>query len=102
MLTVDLCRGPRPTRIPGACRQTVCGGGAPSIGSTLSVMPANGWKIATGLPPVEGQPNAFRAENFDILYDSPFEVSNFKEIKFEVRGVPHRIVIDGEGNYDPQ
>jgi predicted metalloprotease with PDZ domain len=74
--------------------------GAISRPSTLRVMPANGWKIATGLPPVEGQANTFRAENFDILYDSPFEVSNFKEIKFEVRGVPHRIVIDGEGNYD--
>ena len=76
--------------------------GAINQPSTLHVMPANGWKIATGLPPLEGQPNAFRAENFDILYDSPFEVSNFKEIKFEVRGVPHRIVIDGEGNYDPE
>jgi predicted metalloprotease with PDZ domain len=70
--------------------------------STLRVVPANGWKIATGLPPVEGSPNTFRAENFDILYDSPFEVSDFKEIKFELRGVPHRIVIDGEGNYDPE
>ncbi len=70
--------------------------------STLHVNPANGWKIATGLPAVEGQPNTFRAENFDILYDSPFEVSNFKQIDFTVRGVPHRIVIDGEGNYDPE
>jgi predicted metalloprotease with PDZ domain len=70
--------------------------------STVRVVPANDWKIATGLPPVAGQPNTFRAENFDILYDSPFEVSDFKEIKFEVRGVPHRIVIDGEGNYDPE
>lgn len=76
--------------------------GAIARPSTLRVVPVNGWKIATGLPPVEGQTNTFRAENFDILYDSPFEVSNFKEIKFEVRGVPHRIVIDGEGNYDPE
>jgi predicted metalloprotease with PDZ domain len=69
--------------------------------STVRVNPPAGWKVATGLPPVAGQANTFRAENFDILYDSPFEVSDFKEIKFEVRGVPHRIVIDGEGNYDP-
>jgi len=68
--------------------------------STLRVVPAPGWKIATGLPPIAGTPNAFRAENFDILYDSPVEVSNFKELDFQVRGVPHRIVIDGEGNYD--
>src|SRR5258708_8122893 len=69
--------------------------------STLRVVPQSGWKIATGLPEAKGQPNTFRAENFDILYDSPVEVSNFKQIDFEVRGVPHRIVIDGEGNYDP-
>jgi predicted metalloprotease with PDZ domain len=63
-------------------------------------VPFGNWKIATGLPAVENQTNTFRAENFDILYDSPFEVANFKEITFEVRGVPHRLVIDGEGNYD--
>lgn len=69
--------------------------------STLRVVPRSGWKVATGLPEVAGQPNTFHAENFDILYDSPVEVSNFKEMKFLVRNVPHRIVIDGEGNYDP-
>src|SRR5256885_2519260 len=68
--------------------------------ATVRVVPYGNWKVATGLPPVSGQANTFRAENFDILYDSPFEVSNFKQIDFTVRGVPHRIVIDGEGNYD--
>jgi predicted metalloprotease with PDZ domain len=67
----------------------------------IHVNPAPGWKVATGLPPVPGENNTFQAENFDILYDSPFEVSDFKQIDFTVRGVPHRIVIDGEGNYDP-
>jgi predicted metalloprotease with PDZ domain len=86
--------------------------------STVTVIAPEGWKVATGLPAatvnaitrgantsvstVINQPNTFRAENFDILYDSPFEVGTFKEIKFEVRGVLHRIVIDGEGNYDPE
>jgi predicted metalloprotease with PDZ domain len=69
--------------------------------STLLVVPQTGWKVATGLPEVSGQPNTFRAENFDILYDSPVEVSSFKELDFQVRGVAHRIVIDGEGNYEP-
>ena len=73
-----------------------------SAPSTLRILHAPGWKVATGLPPVAGQPNTFRAENFDILYDSPVECSNFKQIDFIVRGVPHRIVIDGEGNYDPE
>ncbi len=71
--------------------------GAPS---TVTVRPFGNWKIATGLPKVPGSNNAFRAENFDILYDSPFEVSDFKEISFSVRGKPHRIVVTGEGNYD--
>jgi predicted metalloprotease with PDZ domain len=70
--------------------------------STLRINPAPGWKIATGLPAVAGQANTFRAENFDILYDSPVEVSDFKQIAFQVNGVSHRIVIDGPGNYDPE
>ena len=63
-------------------------------------MPHGDWKVATGLPRVAGRDNTFRAENFDILYDSPFEVSNFKEINFTVQGKPHRYVVTGEGNYD--
>jgi predicted metalloprotease with PDZ domain len=70
--------------------------------STLKVEPFGDWKIATGLPAVTGTPNTFRAENFDVLYDSPFLVSNFKTLSFEVKGLPHRIVIDGEGNYDAE
>ena len=68
--------------------------------STLRIVPRAGWKIATGLPPIADRANTFRAENFDILYDSPVELSDFKEIDFTVRGVAHRIVIDGDGNYD--
>ncbi|HEX7295706.1 MAG TPA: PDZ domain-containing protein [Pyrinomonadaceae bacterium] len=68
--------------------------------STVRVLAPDVWKVATGLPAVLGQKNTFRAENFDILYDSPFEVSNFKTLIFNVKGVAHRIVIDGEGNYD--
>ena len=70
--------------------------------STLHVLAPQPWKVATGLPSAPGQKNTFRADNFDILYDSPVEVSNFKTLSFEVKGVPHRIVIDGEGNYDPE
>jgi len=71
--------------------------GAPS---QVTVRPFGKWKVATGLPPVTGRENIFKAENFDVLYDSPFEVSDFVETTFTVRGVPHRIVITGEGNYD--
>jgi predicted metalloprotease with PDZ domain len=70
--------------------------------STVKVVPFKDWKIATGLPKAEGSENTFRAENFDVLYDSPFEVGNFKEIAFTVQGKPHRYVVEGEGNYDLQ
>ncbi len=68
--------------------------------STLKVNPYKDWRIATGLPKVEGQTNVYRAENFDILYDSPFEVGNFHDISFTVEGKPHHFVVEGEGNYD--
>ena len=70
--------------------------------STVRVVPFGNWKIATGLPAVAGQRDAFRAESFDALYDSPFLVSDFRVLSFDVRNVPHRVVIDGEGNYDPE
>src|SRR6185295_16679819 len=70
--------------------------------STVHVLAPDVWKVATGLPAVLGQKNTFHAENFDVLYDSPFEASKFKTLVFNVKGVPHRIVIDGEGNYDPE
>jgi predicted metalloprotease with PDZ domain len=69
--------------------------------STLQVLAPQPWRVATGLPSAPGPRNTFRAENFDVLYDSPVEVSSFKTLSFDVKGVPHRIVIDGEGNYDP-
>lgn len=70
--------------------------------STLRVVPFGDWKVATGLPAVAGKPNTFSAENFDVLYDSPVEVGKFKTVSFEVRNVPHRIVIEGDGNYDAE
>ena len=66
--------------------------------STVVVNAYRNWKIATGLPPAGT--NTFRAPNYDVLYDSPFEVSDFKEVTFTVEGKPHRVVFSGEGNYD--
>lgn len=67
--------------------------------STVEVRPYANWKIATGLPKA-GTGNVYRAPNFDVLFDSPFEVSNFAETTFSVRGKQHRVVMSGEGNYD--
>ncbi len=79
--------------------------------STLTVRPYGNWKIATGLPLASktstalnelqaGAAQTFRAANYDILYDSPFLLSDFKSFEFTTLGKPHRFVIDGEGNYD--
>jgi predicted metalloprotease with PDZ domain len=68
----------------------------------LRVVAPKGWRVATALPPVAGETDTFLAENFDVLYDSPVEVGTFKTLEFETRGAAHRIVIDGEGNYDPE
>ena len=76
--------------------------GALGAPSTLRVEPFGDWKIATGLPSVQGAANTFRAENFDVLYDSPFLASSFRVLSFDVAGVPHRVVVDGEGRYDAE
>jgi len=71
-----------------------------NVPSTVTVKPYGNWKVATGLPPVADRPNTFRAPNVDVLFDSPFEVSDFTEVAFTVEGKPHRIVFSGDGNYD--
>ncbi len=70
------------------------------VPSTVAVKPFGSWKVATGLPPVAGAENTFRASDYDVLYDSPFEVSDFREVNFTVEGKPHRVVFSGDGNYD--
>lgn len=74
-----------------------------SAPSSVTVKPYGNWKIATGLDEVSagaGEIRTYRAENFDILYDSPFEVSDFVEKKFTAQGKPHRYIFSGSGNYD--
>jgi len=68
--------------------------------STVEVSPFGNWKVATGLPAVSGKKNTFRASSFDILFDSPFEVSDFAEKEFTVKGKLHRYIVTGKGNYD--
>jgi len=46
--------------------------------------------VATGLEPVAGKKNFYKAQDFDILFDSPILIGNLEELKpFTVRGVPH-------------
>jgi len=64
----------------------------------VAVEAPEGWRISTGLPLVGD--DTFRAADLDHLLDSPFEVGAHEVLRFEVEGVPHRIAIHGEGNFD--
>ncbi|MGV3509248.1 MAG: M61 family metallopeptidase [Sphingobacteriaceae bacterium] len=69
--------------------------------STVTIKPYKGWsKISTGLDPVKGKTNTFFAPDYDILYDSPFEVGNHDTFEFEASGVKHEVAMYGGGNYN--
>jgi len=57
-------------------------------------------RVATGLDPVEGKPNTFRAPDFDVLYDCPILMGNQEILSFEVKGIPHIFAADGFGALD--
>lgn len=69
--------------------------------SVITIKPYTNWKkISTGLEPVKGKLNTYYAPNFDVLYDSPFEVGNHDIFEFEAAGVKHEVAMYGGGNYD--
>ncbi|WP_237487904.1 M61 family metallopeptidase [Hufsiella arboris] len=68
---------------------------------TVHVAPFKGWeKISTGLELVRGKQNTYYAPDFDILYDSPFEIGNQDIFHFTASGVDHEVAMYGGGNYD--
>jgi predicted metalloprotease with PDZ domain len=59
------------------------------------------WQVATALPTVPGKAHTYRAENFDHLVDSPFEIGLHSRWNFEVLGIPHAWVVWGKGTLQP-
>ncbi len=60
----------------------------------------NEWKdIALALP-TNGSQWKRTAENYDILVDSPVAIGNHDTYEFTAQGIPHKIAMIGEGNYD--
>lgn len=58
--------------------------------SLVKIIPhASFEKVSVALPEVSK--NAFEAENYDLLVDSPFEIGNHEILEFEALGVKHRI-----------
>jgi predicted metalloprotease with PDZ domain len=60
-------------------------------------LPAN-WKTSiTGMPDApDGEPNHYLAPDYDTLVDSPILAGNPAIYKFEVEGIPHFLVNEGE------
>lgn len=65
-------------------------------------LPTYWTKISTGLAPVEGQAHRYYAPDFDILFDSPFEIGNQDTWKFEAEGIPHEMAMVGTGSYNKE
>jgi len=62
---------------------------------TVTFQTPAGWtQIGTGLDPVKGRPRTYYAPNFDILYDCPVLLGNQEVRSFEVKGIPHRVVLE--------
>jgi predicted metalloprotease with PDZ domain len=53
----------------------------------------NAWHIAT---PLKSSDDAYTAENYDRLVDSPFEAGAFQETDFDESGAHFRIIIDAD------
>lgn len=71
--------------------------------STITIKPYKDWaKISTGLELLGSSTNTFVAPDFDILYDSPFEIGNQDIFGFDAVGVKHEVAMYGGGNYDPE
>lgn len=64
--------------------------------------PAPVWRVATGLTPWQLDEHGFgtySASSFAELVDAPVEMGPFWSAQFEVRGIPHRLVVSGAGQW---
>ncbi len=66
----------------------------------VSLKKPAGWTISTGLDPDHINPGWYKALNYDILIDSPFEIGTQSIISFEVDEKPHQVAVYGHGNED--
>lgn len=67
----------------------------------LTINPYEGWKnVEVALPQTKTDGHVFTCENYDLLADSPIALGNFDITEYTSGGVPHKVVMIGEGNYD--
>lgn len=66
-----------------------------SLPLSLCIVRPDGWDTATSLPVMPEAPGWYRAENFDQLVDSPVQLGHLVRHNFDVKGVPHAVVVGG-------
>lgn len=67
----------------------------------LKINPLDEWKnVEVALPQTKAPGYVYTCTNYDLLADSPIAVGNFDSDTYETKGVPHKIVMIGEGNYN--
>lgn len=72
-----------------------------NLASSVTIKLYKNWtKISTGLEMAGSKANTFNAPDFDVLYDSPFEIGNQDIFEFNAAGVKHEVAMYGGGNYD--
>src|SRR5688500_13859178 len=59
-------------------------------------LPAAWQRVETALPPIAGSANAFRAEDFDTLVDSPIIIGNPVTREFTIDGKKHVVLFEGD------
>ena len=75
--------------------------GMKDLPSILKIIPFKDWKkVSTGLIPVKGKKWEYSVPDYDILADSPIEIGNQNIYQFTAAGIPHNIVMYGDGNYN--
>lgn len=61
------------------------------------------WRLATSLQPLDVDAKGFGlygADDYEDLIDHPVEMGRFRELAFEVSGIPHRLAITGRHRLD--
>jgi len=89
---------PRHAQINGASL-FLCPEGMESEPVTVTLIPASDWKrVATGLERISDW--EYRAPNYDVLVDSPFEVGNQQVESFESGGIEYQVSMFDPGPLD--
>ncbi len=80
------------------CLQAPQAAAMPHALELMPVQGVQGWQVATGLEPVHTDASGFglyQACDYDTLVDCPVEMGAFWSARFEVFGIPHRLVVAG-------